>query len=198
MAADPRSESLIVQASPRDMEEVRLLLEHLDAPQAKVNLARIFKLKNVLAVDIAQTLDSAIRAVRDGGEDERTAVLEFLAIDGEKERLVRSGILIPVEITPNSRNNTLLVTAPPESMDLLAALIEQLDSDVAVAQIKVFRVVNGDANSLILMLRSLFPADTGGQGAAWPAPRESLRSCRCGSPSTRAPTASSLRAAKEI
>lgn len=164
VAFDPRSESLIVQASPRDLEEVRHLLEHLDAPQAKVNLARIFKLRNVLAIDIAQTLEAAIRAVRDGSDDERTAILEFLAVDGEEERLVRSGLLVPVEITPNARNNTLLVTAPPESMELLAALIEQLDSEVAVAQIKVFRVVNGDANSLILMLRSLFPAEIGAGG----------------------------------
>ena len=55
------------------------------------------------------------------------------------------------------RNNTLLVSAPPESMDLLAALIDQLDTEVAVAQIKVFRVINGDANSLIPMLRPCFP-----------------------------------------
>ena len=68
VAADPRTDSLIVQASPRDMDEVKLLMEQLDAPQAEVNLAQIFKLKNALAIDIAETLEAAIRAVRDGGD----------------------------------------------------------------------------------------------------------------------------------
>jgi len=75
--------------------------------------------------------------------------------------MLRSGILTDVQITADERNNTLLVTAPAESMDLLAALIEQLDLPVAVAQIKVFRVTNADANALVLILRSLFPAATG-------------------------------------
>ncbi len=50
-------------------------------------------------------------------------------------------------VTPDPHTNSLIVTAPAESMDLLAALIEQLDTPTAVAQIKVFRIVNGDANA---------------------------------------------------
>ncbi len=44
-------------------------------------------------------------------------------------------------------------------MGLMAALIEQLDTPTAVAQIKVFKIVNGDANSLVEMLRILLPAE---------------------------------------
>jgi type II secretion system protein D len=167
IVADPRSESLIVQAAPRDLEEVQLLIRQLDQPLDKVNQAKIFKLKHALAADIAQTLEAAINSVRQGRQGDRSAILEFLSVDGEQERLIRSGLLTTVEFTPNPRNNTLLVTAPAESMELLAALITQLDTDVAVAQIKVFRVINGDANNLVITLRSLFPAETGvSQGPA--------------------------------
>ena len=62
-------------------------------------------------------------------------------------------------VTPDPRTNTLLVTAPADSMELMAALIEQLDTPTAVAQIKVFTIVNGDANSLVEMLRILLPAE---------------------------------------
>jgi type II secretion system protein D len=46
-------------------------------------------------------------------------------------------------------------------MDLLVALIEQLDTPASVAQIKVFRVNNGSAADLVQIFRSLFPAETG-------------------------------------
>ena len=160
--SDTRTNALIVQAAPRDLEEVALLIERLDTAQGNaVNRARVFKIKNVLASELASTLRDAIQGARGGTAGQRSAILEFLSVDAEGQRMLRSGILTDVQITPDERNNTLLVTAPAESMDLLAALIEQLDLPVAVAQIKVFRVMNADANSLVLMLRSLFPAETG-------------------------------------
>ena len=162
VTADARSNILIVQASPRDLQEVRLMVERLDTNQAgAVNQAQVFKIRNALADDLADTLETAISAARGGTADQPSAVLEFLALGEDGARLLTSGILDNVQITPDARNNTLLVTAPAESMELLAALIDQLDSPVAVAQIKVFRVINGDANSLITMLRSLFPTSTG-------------------------------------
>jgi type II secretion system protein D len=162
VTADPRANLLFVQASPRDLQEVRVLVERLDTDQAgAVNQAQVFKIKNALAEDLAETLETAISAARGGTADQPAAVLEFLAFGEDGVELIKSGILDNVQITPDPRNNTIVVTAPAESMDLLAALIEQLDSPVAVAQIKVFRVINGDANSLITMLRSLFPASTG-------------------------------------
>jgi type II secretion system protein D len=162
VTADPRANLLFVQASPRDLQEVRLLVERLDTGQAgAVSQAQVFKIQNALAEDLAETLETAISAARGGTSDQPAAVLEFLAFGEDGAELIKSGILDNVQITPDPRNNTVLVTAPAESMDLLAALIDQLDSPVAVAQIKVFRVINGDANSLITMLRSLFPASTG-------------------------------------
>ena len=119
------------------------------------------KLKNSLAADLAVTLEDAIEAsIGDG--DRRSAVLELLAADVGDQRILKSGILADVEVTPDSHTNTLIVSAPAESMELLEALIKQLDSPSAVAQIKVFKIINGDANSLILMLRTLLPSQTGG------------------------------------
>ncbi len=56
-------------------------------------------------------------------------------------------------------------------MELVAALIAQMDDAAAsVAQIKVFHVVNGDASSLVLMLRTLL-SQQGGPGQAGGLPR---------------------------
>jgi len=159
--ADPRTNSLIVRAAPRDMAEVELLVNQLDRTDSDaVNQAQIFKLNNSLAADLADTLQSAIDAARGDG-DRRSAVLELLAADVNGQEILKSGILADVEITPDPHTNTLIVSAPAESMELLKALIEQLDSPTAVAQIKVFKIINGDANSMILMLRTLLPEQAG-------------------------------------
>jgi general secretion pathway protein D len=160
VTVDTRTNALIVRASPSDLAEVDLLIRRLDLDHsAAVNQARIFKLRNTLAVDLANTLQNAISSAAGGVGDQRSAVLELLTADVAGQRLTKSGLLRDVIITANPHTNSLIVTAPADSMDLVAALIEQLDQPTAVAQIKVFKIINGDANSLIEMLRILLPAE---------------------------------------
>ena len=59
--ADIRTNSVIVYAAPRDMDEVRRLVESLDtADSDTVNQAKVIPVRNALAEDIAQTLQQAI------------------------------------------------------------------------------------------------------------------------------------------
>ena len=67
-------------------------------------------------------------------------------IDTEGKQILKSGILTEVRIAADIRANSLVVTAPAESMDLIAALVKQLDElPTSEAEIKVFTIVNGDA-----------------------------------------------------
>ncbi len=161
--ADQRTNSLIVQASPRDMQEIVLLLKKLDVDRSHaVNQARIFRLKNSLANELAVTLQSAIDTNTGAGNNQRSTALELMTIDAEGKKIIKSGILTDVKITPDPQRNALIVSAPEESMNLIEALIRQMDDQpAAVAQIKVFRILNGDAGSLVQMLRSLLPSQTG-------------------------------------
>jgi len=162
VAADPRSNTIIVHAAPRDLAEVARIVEQLDvAAGGTVKQVRVFELSNALAADLAATLEGAIRAAT-GGARTPSAALELLTIDGDGAKdIVRSGLLDGVEITPNVQTNTLVVSGPADAMDLVAALVERLDQPVSTAQIKVFRIEHGDANSLVLMLRALLPTQTG-------------------------------------
>ena len=154
---DARTNSLIVYAAPRDMQEVRRIIQDLDRPDsAAVNRARFFQIENALAADVAETLQQAIQAAF--GNADRSAVLELQTFDAEGQRILRSGTLENVQITPNPRNNTIIVSSPRENLELIAALIQQLDSPGVQAQIKVFQIVNGDAASLVETLRSLLPS----------------------------------------
>ena len=158
--ADIRTNSVIVYAAPRDMAEVKRMVESLDAPGSDaVNQAKVVPLRNALAEDIAETLLQAIRATDATGGP--SAILELLTVDERGKQIIRSGQLSNVRITANPRNNTLVISGPDESMNLLEELIRQLDVPGAVSQIKVFRIVNGDAASLVQTLRSLIPAQVG-------------------------------------
>lgn len=187
--ADFRSNAVVVQASPRDMLEVAALIERLDTPtSAAVNELRVIRLENSLAEELAPILQAAVSgqslagrtgttaapgvspvspAAQQGGlqrtQDQKSMMLRFVTVDTKGQRKLESGILTDVRITADTRANALLVSAPAESMELIEALIHQLDKlPAAEAQIKVFTIVNGDATSLAEMLQALFArAQTG-------------------------------------
>lgn len=167
VTANPRTNSLIVYAAPRDMTEIERLIEHLDAETSgTVNKGRMVRLKNSLATNVAQTITSAIAAAAGGGGGGRQASeLEMLLVRPDGREVVASGILNDVTITPDIRTNTLFITGPEGSIPLVERLIEHLDqSPAASAVIKVFEIANGNASDLVSVLRTLFPVTAVGSG----------------------------------
>ena len=159
ITADDRTNSLIVNAAPRDLLEVEKLIERLDtSTSASVNQAKIMQLKNALAVDVSQTITAAITAARGGTGTQRSAALEMLMVGPDGKSVAASGLLDDIKLTPDARTNRIFITGPPDSVPLVEQLIRSLDeSPAASAQIKVFQIVNGDASDLVQVLRSLFP-----------------------------------------
>ncbi|MBL9164538.1 MAG: hypothetical protein JNL18_17555 [Planctomycetaceae bacterium] len=171
--AETRTNSLIVRASPRDMEEIRRMVSEIDAPGGEaVNEIRVFRLKNSMAAELAPILQRAVRGAGQGDDAGQTdtrvsQLLKMVTIDAEGQKILASGVLAGVTVNADTRANTLIVSAPPESMSLMAVLVEQLDVQPdSVAELKVFTIENGDAVSLAEMLQSLFgtPDQGGGQG----------------------------------
>lgn len=181
VTAEFRTNSLIVQASPRDLAEVAELIARIDTVSSgAIEELRVFPLKNSLADELAPVLQDAISGQGGGGTagrpggvlaavagaqqagggaggSSKSTMLRLSVIDPQGQRELRSGILADVRITPDPRANALLVSGPAESMDLIGAIIDQLDQiPAAESQIKVFTVVNGDAQLMTQMLQSLF------------------------------------------
>ncbi|MGQ0634313.1 MAG: secretin N-terminal domain-containing protein [Planctomycetaceae bacterium] len=195
--ADHRTNSVIVQARPRDMREVHLLIQNLDtAESASVSQIRIFKLKHAVADELAATLQTAFQSVltpariiqpggaaggggqlQQGGAGQgqsapelravRSQILEFLGRDDEQQRIMRTGILADVRVSSDLRTNSVVATAPEQSMELIEALIKQFDRpSSSVAEIKVIPLEKSDATSMVTLLERLFGAQqrTGQQG----------------------------------
>ena len=74
--------------------------------------------------------------------------------------MIRSGALDNVSVTAQPRTNSVLLTAPPESLPLLRSLLEQLDQPGSTAQMKIFKIQHSDAASIVQVLRSLLPSET--------------------------------------
>ena len=124
----------------------------------KTNEVRIIKLENSMADELANLLMMAISGQGTGlrttgagaapglqqpglaagagaalggamgAANQASMALRFLTVDAKGQRRLNSGILTDVRITADTRANALVVSAPAESMELLEALIQQLDS----------------------------------------------------------------------
>ncbi|MCL2710933.1 MAG: hypothetical protein FWE95_08635, partial [Planctomycetaceae bacterium] len=157
---DQRTNILIVQGAPAEIAEVELLLKEIDVPDAAPTLhLQPFQVKNQLAVDLAQTLTQALMS---GTTDGKFPTLEIKIQSEEGQRVVRSTILSDLLVTWDVRTNMVFVRAPEDCMEFIEELIKILDAPNQEASIKIFRIENGDAESLIAMLTSLIPSNAQG------------------------------------
>ncbi len=169
--ADYRTNSLIISASPRDLDEVTRLINDLDVQQtASQNQIKIFPLSNAIAEDLAPVIQEAINGTPDGANDNITAgssTLTIVSIDAENNQLLDSGILSGALVTADTGANSIVVRAPSASMPLIGELIRQLDRAPGVESlVKVFTIENGDALKLTTALQDLFGADASISGTS--------------------------------
>ena len=185
--ADVRTNSVIVQGRPNELAEVKALIARIDSDEpGSVAQMQVVRLKNAVATELATTISLAIQSVLNppqqttatgqgggaggntqGSEELRTSksmALEFLTTTGGVRDLVRSGILADVRVNADARSNSLLISAPEASMNLMLALVEALDqSPSAVSEIKVFTLQNADAQQSVTMLEAMFTSTTTNQ-----------------------------------
>ncbi|MBX7102475.1 MAG: hypothetical protein K1X57_00235 [Gemmataceae bacterium] len=70
---------------------------------------------------------------------------------------VESGLLEDVHVTSEPRSNSLILSAPPKTMDLLLTLIRELDVlSAAKAQMKIFNLRKADAQQTAILLQQFF------------------------------------------
>lgn len=99
------------------------------------------------------------------GVTTKTTSLRFFARPG-LGGTVEAGVLEDVHITPDIRSNSLIVSAPTRTMDLLVALINQLDVPAAAqAGVNIFTLKKADAVQTANLIQQMFTG-TGGARTA--------------------------------
>lgn len=165
VTADDRLNALLVSGTPGDIVAVRNLVSRLDSerPGSIVEVRAI-----PLASANAQEMVGLIETVLNGGGGRRPrggrvgTVLRYLqeiegggteGMDVEVSTAIRDSI----GLTPDVRTNTIMVTAPSESMALIERMVRDLDaSNTGSKKIEVFKLENADADAMADILTDLF------------------------------------------
>jgi type II secretion system protein D len=102
------------------------------------------------------------------GRTTKSTTLRFINPRPGQLGIFESGFLEDIHINPDIRTNSLIISAPPKTMDLLFALIRELDVvPVARAEVNIFHLKKSDATTIANMLQQLFLGQ-GGLGGARP------------------------------
>jgi type II secretion system protein D len=87
----------------------------------------------------------------------KTISLRFVSTRPGGPAPIEAGILEDIHITPDARTNSLIIAAPSKTMQLLLALVRELDvPPPARAEVKVFPLRKADAAAMAAMLQQLF------------------------------------------
>ena len=158
---DARTNTLLVTGSRESFKSIADMIKQLDTGSgARITEIRVFELKSADAAELATILLETLTtppksAIAD--PNVRQAMLKFVTQDKDGKLVVAKALQEGLLITPDSRNNTLVVSAPVENMPLLANLIKALDNTAPrAAEIKVFPLKNADAARMGEVLTQLF------------------------------------------
>ena len=142
ISVDPRSNTLIVSASPENLSLVKSVIEKVDNKDLAANAdVRLFPLKHARASSIATTLQQFFAA-------KRTA--DSVAVNANERQL-------PVAVIADDRINSILVTGGKEAFDLVDRLLPQLDGDGTFSRLnfRVFPLRKATATKLQVTLQSI-------------------------------------------
>jgi general secretion pathway protein D len=161
VTADDRINAIVVSAGEGDVKRISELVKKLDTDQvARVAEIRVFALRYARAESLASILNTALNTKPTSLTElnpNAQSVLQFIARNGSGDERVTSALKEGVLITPDSRVNSLIVSAPVDYMDLLDQIITRLDnSSHTKAKIKVFALQNADARQTAEVLAGLF------------------------------------------
>src|SRR5205823_4905044 len=97
----------------------------------------------------------------------KTITLRLIAPRKGPDITIESGLLDDIRITPDLRTNSIVISAPTQTMELLLVLIAQLDVPPAArAEVNVFRLKNADATATAGTIQQLFLGTAAGFTAA--------------------------------
>lgn len=175
VAAEPRTNSVAVWATPDLMVQIKEILRKIDlAGPIDTRSMRVFKLHSAKAEDLAKLLDDFFKNAGAGssdGKNVRKMIIDFVAHRNPDsgEEITQKLVHQDVTIVPDPYTNSLLVLAPAGSIDMMRMLVEMLDSiEPQTISLRVFELLNADAEEMRDLLEGLFKTQGGGSSGSAP------------------------------
>jgi general secretion pathway protein D len=161
-AADQRSNSLIAYANPVNMKAIRDLIAEIDVNLSPRTEYRIIALKYADATALADQLNQLVDPNASSNRN-RGGFFGFFGGGGGGNASGERG-LQDYRVVPDVRTNSLIITAPVDSVKSIEDLAQTLDKPSQVRDVvRVFQLQNAIASEVATTLRNLF-LGTQGQG----------------------------------
>ncbi|MCC2669323.1 MAG: ral secretion pathway protein, partial [Armatimonadetes bacterium] len=162
-AADQRSNSLIVYASPANMKAINEIIAQIDVNLAPRTEYRIIELQYADATALSDQLNQLVDPNARAGGAGRFFGFGGFGGGGANTMNTDRG-LQDYKIVPDVRTNSLIVTAPVDAIESVERLAQQLDKPSQVRDVvRVIQLQNAIASEVATTLRNLF-LGTQGQG----------------------------------
>ncbi|MFQ5413587.1 MAG: secretin N-terminal domain-containing protein [Phycisphaerae bacterium] len=163
--ADERTNSIIVWASPTQMDNIGTVIDRLDTATPVVErTVKMIQLKRALAEDFATLIQDTLIGDT-GGDEEQAVIVQFNQKLPDGSVMSRKLLRQDIQITADPRTNSLMVMAPADSMEMLEAMIHDFDTIRPItSEVRLFPLVNSDAEGMVDQLTNLFEVDGGADG----------------------------------
>ncbi len=163
---DDRINALIVWASKSEMENISSIIERLDTTNpAREMKVKVIQLRQALADDFAEVLQQTLVGEEGGSDGEEAIIITFDEKQPDGSHITRKLLRQDIRIQSDPRTNSLMVMAPASSMDMLESMILDFDKVRPIrSELRLFQLVNADAQTMVDRMEELFQTDGGGGG----------------------------------
>lgn len=177
---DKRTNSVVVTAAPGELDNIESLVKRIDETEVKGQAEiGVFLCENEDAEKMSELLNELMTGqAREGGggvtaaegEEKRSIesmLISFATEDEAGRELFLKTIRENVQITFNTRTNSIVAVAPPSTLRLIEQLVRKLDQiQKRSVMVKVFMLTNADATRMIDILNEMFALEEGDEAQA--------------------------------
>ena len=165
-AADDRTNSVVVSGPADTMGVVGQVIEALDSRSAAVADVKVFHLEYADAENTAQLINEVFGKDRSSSRSRSSSTDMPLSFrrgrfgrddSQQTQETDRSGSIVEVVASADERTNSIVVSGPPDTLEVIAQVIKELDANPEQErQIFVYALKNAEATNLKEVLNNLF------------------------------------------
>ncbi|NLF30813.1 MAG: hypothetical protein GX591_07995 [Planctomycetes bacterium] len=176
-AADRQTNAVVVSAPAEIMDLIGETLREIDTNPLRPNDVRVFNLEFADATNTARLIEDIFSSDQQSSSSSRTGFRQFVSrLGGPGGNGTTQGTVASqrVAAAADAQTNSIVVTASPSVMDLIAEVVRKIDTmPTAEESIFVYPLSNAQASELESVLQDIFEdrttasSRTGGRTAAF-------------------------------
>ncbi|MBW3624970.1 MAG: hypothetical protein KY468_16350 [Armatimonadetes bacterium] len=158
-SADEYSNSVVVMGPTPQIELIGSIIEQIDKPVGTNQVTQVFPIKNVLAQEMAGVIGNVLIANAQQGAANTPATLEQRANNNNNRgrRWGQNAAAANGQVVAHTQTNSVVVTASEEQLDLVQAVVEELDKPQEVQGTTFVRNLrNASAAEVAQMLNQIY------------------------------------------